>query len=112
MIFFLLLGAVICFKTCCAQMAAMYRMREMRLAKVMAQGRHLTMMLDPMQQCTQQLRAQLAAESLSPGMALQQAHAAKVIARRLLYGTKHAINDESSPPELCVSVSWLLMSHA
>ena len=60
-------------------MPALYRMQEMRLAQVMAQGRHLTMMLDPMKQPTQQLHAHLAAQSLSPGMALQQAHAAKVI---------------------------------
>lgn len=96
MIYFIVLGPVFCFKTGCVQMAATYRMQEMRLAEVMAQGRHLTMMLDPMQQCTPQLRAHLAAESLSPGMALQQVHAAKVITLRLPYGTKHAINDESS----------------
>ena len=51
----------------------------MHLAKVMAQGRHLIVMLDPMQQHTQQLHAYLAVQSLSPYMALQQAHAAEVM---------------------------------
>lgn len=57
----------------------MYRVQEMQLAKVMVQGRHLIMALDPVQQHTQQLHAHLAAQSLSPDMALQQAHAAQVL---------------------------------
>lgn len=73
-------------------------MQEMRLAQVMAQGRHLTTMLDPMQQHTQQLHAHLATQSVSLGTALQQAHAAKVLVLRLASGTQHAMNIESSPP--------------
>ena len=72
-------------------MPAMYRMQELRLAKVMAQGRHLTMMLDPAPQHPRQLHAYLAAQSLSPGMVLQQAHAAQVVSW-LAYGTRHATN--------------------
>lgn len=59
----------------------MYRVQEQQFVKVMVQGRHLIKALHPLQQHTQQLHlaAHLAAQSLSPDMALQQAHAAQVL---------------------------------
>lgn len=57
----------------------------MRLAKVMAQGRHIMLMLDPTQQHNPQLHMQMASQ---PCTAVQEAHAARVmffLALRLLH---------------------------
>lgn len=59
--------------------AGLCRMQELRLAKVMAEGRHLVMMLDPTQQHNQQLHLHMAAQPVSPCMAVQEAHAARVM---------------------------------
>ena len=53
----------------------------MRLAKVMAQGRHIMLMLDPAQQHNPQLHMETAAQlaTRSPCTAVQEAHAARVM---------------------------------
>ena len=53
----------------------------MRLAKIMAQGRHIMLMLDPTQQHNPQLHMETAAQltTRSPCKAVQEAHAARVM---------------------------------
>ncbi|KAL3143683.1 hypothetical protein ABBQ38_002478 [Trebouxia sp. C0009 RCD-2024] len=60
--------------------ARLGRTQEMRLAKVMAQGRHIMLMLDPTQQHNPQLHMQMASQ---PCTAVQEAHAARVAKRKL-----------------------------
>ena len=57
------------------------RIQEMRLAKIMAQGRHIMLMLDPTQQHNPQLHMETTAQlaTRSPCTAVQEAHAARVM---------------------------------